>query len=426
MREIRYILLMAISFSFCVSFGAAGQLDMLVEDVPNTGTNNAIKRAYQMVCLTYIPQKSIIANKTMRYKGGKEYQGLMYSSVKELHTYVGADVSFHTFMTALHNPRSVLYSENVSQPPYHGTNCGAYYGTVCSGLVAYAFNLRVYKKCLDYASSDYFQLVDSPSIKNVQLADVIHSNSHVQLITRIKRDRRTGKAEEIEICESVKSGCRRLVMTGAQLEKKIAMGKRLYRYKYLDDVVYEPLTNFVALTGEKLSPFIYNDDICTSHGDRACFVVGDSVVLNIGTGFNTLEIYKDSVLFSRQKFLGKEDIVVKGLPYGNYKARLVGVKGVSGFTSWKMIDVNVEVDSRRKVVSFHSDNASPVYLDFASISGNRPTKGVFEFSKEDIKKGSVNVSSYNVPKKKLKEGIYVRVHFECDFGRVMNKPIRWE
>ena len=44
-------------------------------------------------------------------------------------------------MTAIHNPRSKIYTEKLDQSPYHGYNCKAYYGTVCSGLVSYALGI---------------------------------------------------------------------------------------------------------------------------------------------------------------------------------------------------------------------------------------------------------------------------------------------
>ena len=101
----------------------------LVDDVPTQGALNAIKKAYQMTDIMFIPRGTFVANSGKKvYYGGEKYQGLGYSSVKEIDTYVGMDVSFHTFMTAIHNPRSVIYTENVSKPPYHGKNCAAYYG----------------------------------------------------------------------------------------------------------------------------------------------------------------------------------------------------------------------------------------------------------------------------------------------------------
>lgn len=397
----------------------------LVDDIPSPGALNAIKKAYQMTDLCFIPLDSFIANPEKTYYGGISYQGLVYSSVKEAHTFVGIDVSFHTFMTALHNPRSVLYTENVSEPPFHGTNCGAYYGTVCSGLVTYALGLNVYIKSYDFADSDKFHLVKDQSSKGVRLVDVIHSRGHVQLVTGIKRDSRSGKAVEIEICEGVRSGCRRVILTGKELERQLSKGKRkLFRYNCLDSVEYSPMTDFVAVGDEKLTPFKYNDDICTSRGDKACYIAGDSVVFNIAKGFEILEIYKEAELFKRIPIGGRLDVVVKELPYGDYKARVVNGKKSSVYTYWKIIDAHARLDTKNMKVFFYSANATPIYLDFSSQMGGRPTKGVFEFTEEDQKRGWIDVSSYMSLGNEAKHRL-VKVHFECEYGRVTNKPVKW-
>ena len=397
----------------------------LVEDIPSPGARNAIKKAYQMTDICFTPMANFVANPTKTYHKGEKCKGLVYSSVKETHTYVGMDVSFHTFMTALHNPKSVIYTENVSKPPYHGSNCGAYYGTVCSGLTTYALGLKIYHRTYDFANSNCFQLVDDQSSKGVRLADVINSGGHVQLVTAIKRNPKNGKAEEIEICEGVRPGCRRAKLSGSKLDilltRKVKKWK-LYRYKYLDSVRYTPLTDFVAVGDEILNPFYYNDDICTNRGDKACYIVGDTVALNIAKGYDKMEVYKDSKLYKSLTINQDKDVFLPDLPFGDYKARLISEKKQSDFTYWKMIDVNVKIDTKKKLVRFSSKNAKPVYVDFCSSKGGLSIKNVFDLSDEDIKNGFIDVSSSTSSMKKNK---YVRVHFECEYGRVINKPQKW-
>ncbi len=86
------------------------------------------------------------------YDGGDVHFGLPYSEVGEYSKYVGFDVSLRTFFTALLNPRSVMYTENVSTEAssskygitYHNYEdaAGAYYGSVCSDLTGYALGLN--------------------------------------------------------------------------------------------------------------------------------------------------------------------------------------------------------------------------------------------------------------------------------------------
>ena len=228
------------------------------------------------------------------------------------------------------------------------------------------------------------------------------------------------------ICEAVQPGSRRDTITGKELDRKLRNGRRkIYRYKYLGNVKYEPQTDFVALEGEQLTPFKYNEAICTNRGDKACYVVGDSVTLNVFKRYKTLEIYKDTALYRTIRVGKDSDIVVKGLPYGDYKARMVSDNRKSDYTYWKVIDAHVKLDTINKRAYFSSKNASPVYLEFSTQAGGRPTSGVFELTEEDVRRGWADVSSY------LSQGTkatarFLKVHFECAYGRVINKPVKWK
>lgn len=397
-----------------------------VEDVPTPGALCAIKKAHQMTDIVFTPMDSIYANPGMEYKKGEEYNGLIYSSVKEIDAFVGIDVSFHTFMTALHNQRSVLYTENVSKFPYHGVNCGAYYGVVCNTFVSYALGLKIYKSTHDLATANDMLLVEDQSSVGVRLADIIWEKGHVMLVTRIVRDSTNRKGIKLEISEAKRTGCRRTIISGKDLDKNISAGKwLLYRYRYLDKNTYVPMTDFVAVGDEVLTPFIFNDVICTNRGDKACFVQGDTVTLNISEGYGTIEIYKDSILYQKIKVEKSTDIQLADLPYGDYQARLITGRKQSNFVFWKVIDTHVSVDVKNKIVYFSSSNSIPVYVEFCNISGVRPSDGVFELTDDDLRHGYIDVTKYKMSKLQIQKGMYVKVHFECDYGRVINTPKRW-
>ena len=110
------------------------------------------------------------------------------------------------------------------------------------------------------------------------------------------------------------------------------------------------MTEFVAIGNEKLTPFKYNDAICTSRGDKACYTESDSVVLNIFKNCKTVEIYKDSELYKVVDTQGQIDVVLKDLPYGAYKARTVQGKKMSDYTYWKVIDTRVTIDRKKNIV----------------------------------------------------------------------------
>lgn len=92
---------------------------------------------------------------TNRYRRGVTYLGVNYSGPTEWGKHVGMEVSMRTFITAINNPRSVMYTERIDgsgayEPnnPYGFTHnsfaseAGAYYGCVCTGLTSYLLGLN--------------------------------------------------------------------------------------------------------------------------------------------------------------------------------------------------------------------------------------------------------------------------------------------
>lgn len=392
------------------------------------GALNAVKKAHQMTDLLFTPLAPIAGNMQKIYETGKEYQGLIYSSVKEINTYVGQDVSFHTFMTAVNNPQSLLYSEYLNKPPYHGKNCSAYYGTVCSGLVSYALGLKIIQNSADLSREDYMELVDNQSAQGIRLADVLWQKGHVALITDIKKAP-DGTISKVEISQAKQKGCCRIVVEGEnEFNKMLKDGKwKIYRYKYLyKNTEYTPVNEFVAVDGETLIPFKYNDAICTNKGDKACFITGETVSLNVSGG-DVIEIYKDSILYKTVEISSSTKIDLNNEPYGNYQARVVTDGLRSDFTSWKIIDVNVRIDKEQNRLYFSSANAIPTYYEFCNVTGARLYDGnrnqcAKELADSDIANGYVSIIP-PIQSASNRNGAYAKVHFRCDYGSVVNVPI---
>lgn len=143
-------------------------------------------RAEQLATLKWIPLKTVPLGGST-FKAGHSVTGVPYSSVKEIHTYIGEDVSLYTFMTAVHNPNSVFYTVNVSRPPYHGVNASLYYGTTCSACVMYAlgFPIPYYTKAIQ--KLPYMDSVDGSQLENLRVGDVIcRQTKHTLMVYNIQ------------------------------------------------------------------------------------------------------------------------------------------------------------------------------------------------------------------------------------------------
>lgn len=419
-------------FIWMTPFVMFAQTELNIDSLTQVGAINAVKKAHQMADLPIVPVANFKANKNAVYEAGKKYKGVIYSSVKETNTFVGQDVSIYTFMTALHNPRSVLYTERLDVAPYHGKNCRAYYGTVCSGLINYALGFKITQRSADILVEDYFKLIDDQSAQGIRLADLVCRNGHPGLITDIEKDS-NNKIIKIEICTARAAGCRRIVFNSEEkFNKWLKKGNlQLYRYTNLhENTSYIPYTEFVAVEGERLKSFKYNDNICANKGDKSCYVTGENVVLNVFGGGDKIEIYKGSTLFKEIAIDRKDtNVVLEKYPYGDYQARVVNGSKKSDYTKWKIVDVNVSLDKENGRICFSSANATPVYYEFCSISGGRPSNKnriyAAELSEKDKQNGYVSVRVPLQPTKKKPDCPYVKVHFECDYGMVINKPINW-
>ena len=387
------------------------------------GALNAVKKAYQLTDIAFTPIQPIAFNKGT-YQPDTAYKGMIYSSVKEIGTYVGSNVSFHTFMTAIHNPRSKIYTDWIDKSPYHGVNCRAYYGTVCSGLVSYALGVS-------YISSDFVvsEEMDEQDIFNpdgFHIADVLWRSTHVAIVTDVVRDQ-DERTVSIEITEAIESGCRKYSVPRSSFERRIASSyEKVLRYNHIErNLNYTSVPGFVPVFDEVGVPFKYNDDICVNKGDQSCYFVGDDVILNILSSGDFVEIYKDGAFLSTID-IDTEDILLSNLEYGFYQARVFKGDDYSDFTSWVMIDCTVESSKNEMRVYFGSSNSQPISIFFCDISGSRkyPFSEVLgrDFTEEEVRLGFISI-----PQDKVKSNRqYFKITFETDFGKISTMPIKWQ
>ncbi len=358
------------------------------------------------------------------YTPGSTYHGMIYSMVSEMSNYVGENVSFHTFMTALRNPRSKLYTENVSMPPYHGRNCKAFYGTVCSGLVSYALGIYPVASTRDIHESELMTRIPSNDIDSIKVADVLWKSGHVALITDVSKDDE-GHVSQLEISESVTTGCRRYVKTRNEFQQLMTSSFReIYRYDWLyKNVEYTPIPEYVAVMGEEPVTVHYNDDLCVDKGDKSCYLESEDVVVNVMHPYDYMEIYRNDELFTTLS-AKTEDVSLSNLPYGDFKARIYFDGQYSDFTYWKTVHVNVQFDRERGRLYFSSSNATPQYAksrDEAGLMQSTPTNRYcfYLFEEEDIERGYIDVKRMNI----RPEYPYVRVCFSTEYGTIINTPI---
>lgn len=141
------------------------------------------------------------------FEKGKEVTGVPYSSVRSEGRYIGFDIALRTFLAAVENPRSVLYTENLTG---RVSNAAGYYGSVCSAYTSYALGCGFPEVSRRYGPeiSQGIQLVQPQSAQSAQVGDVIYtphatetSGSHVEIITAVTKDKE-GRVSSVRVEES--------------------------------------------------------------------------------------------------------------------------------------------------------------------------------------------------------------------------------
>ncbi|MDZ4406040.1 hypothetical protein [Prosthecobacter sp.] len=174
------------------------------------------------------------------FEAGKEYTGVPYSSVRSEGRYIGFDIGLRTFLAAVENPLSVLYTENLTGKV---SNAAAYYGTVCSSYTSYALGCGIWEVSRRYGPgiSGGITLVEPQSAEAAQVGDMIYtphatetSGSHVEMVTAVTKDDQ-GRVISVRIEESRPPTTATTERSAAAFNKHLASrNKQLFRITDLD------------------------------------------------------------------------------------------------------------------------------------------------------------------------------------------------
>lgn len=405
--------------------------DVLIHDIPaNQGVCNALNKARLVAEVAWSPLKPIPSCYASPYMPCIGQKGLPYSLAQKVNGYVGMDVSFYSFVTAVNNPRSVMYTEDLRHAPYYGFDCAPYYGSVCSMSIWYALGIKATYFTSSISSIPELEKKSALGADSIKLCDVLWESGHVVMIYDIGRDC-TGAIQKVSIFETTRR---------SQLDSKIldySFDEFVERWTQNGWVIYRPKDlsknigpdlidqSYFGNLSCTVMPPIMNVDLCTNHGDRVSYLVGDSVVINIldnSCQYSHLDLVKDGLIYQSVGINNKDsigslqDVVFSNLPYGSYYACLRGEKGVSNITSFEIIDVNVTFVNKGNelTVYFSSENATPEFLAF--VNSYESPHFCHVFSSEQLNCGSATVP--------LSEDDYLKVFFKGEYGRVSNKLIK--
>ena len=421
------------------TFGWTDDQSLVLQTVDNIGYIPAIKRALSIQRLVWTPEKEVpISDAYMGIKclPNNTYIGIPYSSVKECQKYVGYNVSIRTFMTALKNKRSLIYTEKIdgNNPhsgygyTWHGIGkTMAYYGTVCSNFASYVLGLKVQYSTAQWGTIPGMTELAGVTASNIQPMTSITNSHHTFLCLGVLNDK-FGNRKLVIIAESVTATTRITPYTVERLQARFdSEAHQFWNYANLADNAdftsyYDGDEYFVQVSPDQYPrKYKYNLDICTFAGDYASFVAGDDIYINAipGDSYTEIELYKDGTLSSMVSISsltpdsdGYVDVNVTTATSaaGKWKARLSDGNGTySDYCYFERLDAQLSLSGN--VVTFSSSNGTPIAIGCKTSIGTGIWP-VHELTLEQVTAGQITLSNGEVS-----TAAYIAMMVQGDYGQ---------
>ena len=346
------------------------------EDVVSyTGVDAVKRRAQQMAFITWRPKGNNIPSRYGVYAAGTLHTGIPYSLTIKTDTYVGTQTSLYSFATAVDNPGSVLYTEDLRRSPYYGFDCAPYYGSTCSNSVMYALGIEPPYYTYMIPAIRGMMRPKAQSSEDVEPCDVLLQSGHVVMVYNVSRDG-NGKLQKVQIFETTSEQAHDTWFrdfSAYEFKNWWEKGNYIrYQYDYLSDVTYTP-SPLVPIAGEAGIANYCPLDICTTLGDGVTYWRGEDVRITVtAKGYKAIAVFKDDELFKVMR-IGRSVTVLTDLPCGQYKVYLCDNDGYVGshYTRFEVIDAIVSGHKGTTIrISFASNEASPRYVCICDDSHN--------------------------------------------------------
>jgi hypothetical protein len=396
----------------------------------------SVKYARIMSQVKWTPVAEGMPKRGGHFIAGQEYTGVPYSSVKHVGRYIGFDIFLKTFLAAVENPKSVLYTENLYGKV---TNAECYYGKVCSSYTSYALQCGIWyvSKLHGPRFREGVTIVEPQSAQAARPGDVIftppavkNGGSHVELVTEVVRDK-GGKVTHVRIEESRPQTTSNTLRSAKAFDGHLAAKNReLYRITDLD----------AWRGGNKAEFFLfpnYEDDSATpqinrvlllDRGDWVPYHKGQPVKINImdrdNQGVHSLVIKRGDKVVYEIKNPGKGVVEHSVDACGDYTAHCVMKDGslsqACEFAACEL-DFNLPATpvSRGTTweVQLTSENMNAIILYFKNSADGYDEHNVF-ITEEDRTAGKVTIPASVT---QTADKLQVWLIGENQYGRLKNR-----
>ena len=378
------------------------------------------KRVDQMVRISAVTQATL-PNQKGDIAKGTTLNGVIYSSSRAESLFVPDCVSFDTYMTALQNPNSYIYTRISTTP-----NSKTFYGSVCSSFICYCYGLNAGYTTHDLGDCGAFYLSEHQDVDHLKTGDLLlKKDKHVMMVYDIKRNSK-GTVTKITIAHQATPTARTFTVGRKWLSERLGVNKyRIYKFKNWDQLTYTP-SQWVSAGNEGTKTPKWNQNLGPRRGDRANWPVGETIEIDILNRENYTQalLYRVDTLISTTDITGISCLSYEGLKEGGYRVCLTDGTRNSDFCYFNIVSSTVSAEdlgNGRVKITFHSDWGTPSWFAWCGSSGSSRMGAVrsYVLTEEDIANGYV-ISTYQA-------GSWLfKVEFKNKYGTFCSKFVAAE
>ena len=305
------------------------------QDQPLPGWESEVKDRIERMggtrAVTLAPMAKCYKVKEAMFEEGEEIQGIPYSGVHDFCGYVGKDISFYTYLSAMNNRYSSMYLVNYHLPPWDRLRAGPFYGTVCSATATYVWGMPIMLMTKNIRGDRTCYLKDiGNNLDDIQLYDGLcyapnNAGGHIVIICSIGRDK-SGRIQQIGTFEGTGPYNKFRSYTREVFQQNLIDKDDAHFYRY-EHEKWADLVSLAPYIEQKPGPeYKFNKDLSPEDGERLTYPEGKTVRIDIfSKKYKTLEVMKDGAHYS--SIPAQAGVIeLKDLPEGLYSAYLSSPK----------------------------------------------------------------------------------------------------
>ena len=371
---------------------------------------------------------------TKRYLEEGPHWGIPYSSIIGLGMDIGFNRNLNTFFSAVKNPASIMYKDNISYGGYQSAN----YGLVCTTFSGWLFSSPIYYGTRQLSFYKKFKFYDYQGPKSIQIGDCLltpedDDGGHIIVIYDIEVFKNNYQVAYIDTIEQAGS-------TLSYVDDQNMWG-RLRRMPVSEFETYllqnggrYGIGRYVSDTVRVIDPVRYAEDVIPDMGDRTYYYANDEIFVYIPGNQTTLYYKKkDDENFSTVAISSLATDVVNDTTV--YDVTDI----ISDFDTYELttnpdnliyclvtrIDVGtVTVNGENVQISGYSENIRPhstetVYLYQGEITTvSRPCHLLgYKYGNVNTSKKLISSDEFTTPVPTQGEAYQVRVWYDTGFGQ---------